>query len=55
MSDSHGDSSANTAQFQAYAQRTEPEPARRSYVVPLVIAAAVVLVAVAGILFVVTR
>ncbi len=30
MSDQYSDPSGNTQQFQAFAQRTEPEPARRS-------------------------
>ncbi len=48
MSEDYSDPSANTAQFQAFAQRTEPEPERRS---PLpwilgIVAAVVVLGAV---------
>ena len=30
MSEQYSDPSANTQQFQAFAQRTEPEPERRS-------------------------
>jgi len=45
MSEQYSDPSANTQQFQAFAQRTEPEPERRSPLPWIVgIAAAVVVI-----------
>ncbi len=52
MSEQYNDPSANTAQFQAFAQRVEPEPKRRSPL-PLVlgvVAALVLIGAVIGII-----
>jgi hypothetical protein len=49
MSDSYSDPSGNTAQFQAFVQRSEPEPVRRSPV-PLILGLVVAAVVVAAVI-----
>jgi hypothetical protein len=54
MSDQYSDPSGNTAQFQAFAQRAEPEPVRRSPLPWVLGIAAAVIVIVAVIAFMVS-
>jgi hypothetical protein len=49
MSDRHSDPSGNTAQFQAFVQRSEPEPARRSPV-PLILGLVVAVIVAAAVI-----
>ncbi|GAA1264120.1 hypothetical protein GCM10009677_14880 [Sphaerisporangium rubeum] len=52
MSEPQIDPAGNTQQFKAFAQRQEPEAAapQRSYLVPVLVAAAVIVVAVVAFL-----